>query len=166
MKQNHSLVEKIRLAKKMSLNPTEAEECLYSVLSMYRIVFLKQHIISGYIVDAYLPGNNIAIECDGGYHGDLKQQLYDIDRDQALKKKGVTTLRFTNEQVLSGPSKIVKILKRTHNVKPEKKIHKKYKEGPEERSKRISRYAKFNASKFEEASKLPSSSYLNRLNAK
>jgi very-short-patch-repair endonuclease len=53
------------------------------------------------IVDFYLPEQNIAIELDGGCHDHEK----DSRRDEwFIRERGITILRFTNEQIFPGPS--------------------------------------------------------------
>jgi very-short-patch-repair endonuclease len=51
------------------------------------------------IVDFYLPDQNIAIEIDGACHDPEK----DSRRDEWFsRERGITVLRFTNKQILSG----------------------------------------------------------------
>jgi len=101
----------------MRNNPTEAEKALYTALKNAKIKHYRQYLIEGYIVDAYLPEKKVAIECDGGYHNIAAQQFYDIDRDNALLKKNITTLRFTNEEILQNPMVIVSAIKKRFKIK-------------------------------------------------
>jgi very-short-patch-repair endonuclease len=52
----------------------------------------------GYIADFYCPKLRLCLEVDGGYH----RPEIDNYRDQALANHGITTLRFSNAQVLRG----------------------------------------------------------------
>jgi hypothetical protein len=44
----------------------------------------------------------LVIEVDGGYHDDPEQRAKDLIRDTVLQSHGFRTIRFRNEQVLSG----------------------------------------------------------------
>lgn len=56
------------------------------------------------IVDFYLATRNLIIEVDGGYHKNIKEK--DIIKDeQWLKKRNITTIRLTNEEVFNGEFK-------------------------------------------------------------
>ena len=66
-----------------------------------------------FIVDFLIKSPvKIAIEIDGGYHS--TQRIHDQFRDSQLAKDGISTYRFTNEQVLnrSGDvlSRVIEIL--------------------------------------------------------
>jgi len=52
------------------------------------------------IVDFYIPHNKIIIEVDGGYHKTTLEK--DKLKDDIWKKRGIRTVRITNEQVLDG----------------------------------------------------------------
>ena len=150
----YSLLEKQRLAAAMIANPTPAESVLYCALARSNIYFKKQQIFCGYIVDAYLPDTKTAIECDGGYHGTVEQQFYDIERDAALRKHGITVVRFLNESVLADPMAIVSALRKSRCIKK----HKKFK------SKRrpilnVAAWAKQNKDKLENMNTMPSSAF-------
>jgi len=82
--------------------PTEAEKIIWDkVLSKdktgYR--FLRQKPIDRFIVDFYCPKLLLAIEIDGGSH--IKKKGRDEHRDKFLKQIGITTIRFTNEEVMN-----------------------------------------------------------------
>jgi len=73
---------------------------------------LFQHPIRTYksffILDIYIPKVKFDIELDGNHHKDnLAQRRHDIARDDILKKMGITTLRFTNQEVLEDPKRVV-----------------------------------------------------------
>lgn len=53
----------------------------------------------GYILDFYLPAFKLCIEIDGKSHNNKFQQQYDEVRSSLLAKKGIKTIRFTNEEV-------------------------------------------------------------------
>lgn len=54
------------------------------------------------IVDFYLPDFNLIIEIDGGYHQDEKTNAKDTLKDEVWIRKGYTTIRILNEDVLNG----------------------------------------------------------------
>lgn len=64
-----------------------------------RVIFQKGFLTPFHrIVDFYLPKFGLIIEVDGGYHKNIqsKDKLKD---DLWLRKRGLRTLRITNEQV-------------------------------------------------------------------
>jgi very-short-patch-repair endonuclease len=82
--------------------PTETEKIIWGkVLSKdktgYR--FLRQKPIDRFIVDFYCSKLSLVIEIDGGSH--IKKRGTDEMRDKFLKQIGITTLRFTNEEVIN-----------------------------------------------------------------
>ncbi|MBT5468085.1 endonuclease domain-containing protein [Candidatus Peregrinibacteria bacterium] len=92
---------KIRFAKKLRKNMTEAEIVLWNALRArrcHRLKFRRQVPIAWYIVDFLCMEKSLVIEVDGGIHDDQKQ--YDKEREEDLHARGYTILRFTNEQVL------------------------------------------------------------------
>ena len=92
---------KIRFAKKLRKNMTEAEIVLWNALRArrcHRLKFRRQVPIAWYIVDFLCVEKSLVIEVDGGIHDDQKQ--YDKEREEDLHARGYKILRFTNEQVL------------------------------------------------------------------
>lgn len=99
----------------MKRRPTKAErqfkyEVLEIIKKRYGIKFESQRIIyeaksqkdfKGYILDFYLPEYKLCIEIDGKSHNNKFQRQYDEVRASLLGKKGIKTIRFTNEMVLS-----------------------------------------------------------------
>jgi very-short-patch-repair endonuclease len=63
--------------------------------------FRRQHPIGRYIVDFYCPAIRLAVEVDGGQHNERRNQLFDRRRSQWLSTKGVTMVRFWNNDVLN-----------------------------------------------------------------
>ena len=57
-------------------------------------------IVGPYILDFYCIELKLAIEVDGKGHEDPGQKQYDQERTDFLNEKGITVLRFTNEQVM------------------------------------------------------------------
>ena len=67
--------------------------------------FLRQKPVDRYILDFYCSELNIAIEVDGSSH--IKKKGFDKYRDQFLNQIGITTIRFTNEEIINN-IKVVK----------------------------------------------------------
>ena len=87
----------LKFARTMRRRPTDAEIKLWQVfrlkgLADYR--FRRQHRVSDYILDFYCAARRLAIELDGGQHGDPKQTEYDQRRTFALNRLGIRVLRF------------------------------------------------------------------------
>ena len=57
--------------------------------------FRRQQVIEGFIVDFYCDRAKLAIEVDGGVHGDRRK--YDEFRDRVLARNGVHVVRISNE---------------------------------------------------------------------
>jgi very-short-patch-repair endonuclease len=98
-------------AKKMRNNLTAGEKTLWSMLSSKQlgVWVYSQQIVYGYIPDFWCPKVGLVIEVDGPSH--LKQKAYDRKRDAALKKKGIITMRFTNEQVEKNTAACVALIR-------------------------------------------------------
>lgn len=88
---------------------TLAETVLWEYLRELRssAKFRRQHIIGDFIVDFVCLEKYLVIEVDGGYHAEPRQQEDDRLRAEWLNKMGYQVLRFTNEQVMETPQKVV-----------------------------------------------------------
>jgi very-short-patch-repair endonuclease len=91
-------------ARELRAHMTPAEKKLWYIVrrkQLCGIQFYRQKIIESYILDFYAPSVNLVIEIDGGYH--LQPEMIEQDkfRDNFLQSLGLTTLRFTNAQVLN-----------------------------------------------------------------
>ena len=107
--------KKLDHARIMRKNPTEAENRLWEMLrrKSLGVRVKRQHPMWGYIADFYIASAGICVEVDGGYH----QQRTGVDeaRDAALKRHGITTVRFSNERVFDDPNGIICELKNMIN---------------------------------------------------
>ena len=89
------------LARKLRKNPTDAERKLWQFLRKRQISgykFRRQVVIEPYIVDFVCFEKKLVVELDGGQH--LLQKNEDKLREEYLKKKGYSILRFWNDDVL------------------------------------------------------------------
>ncbi|GFE58648.1 endonuclease domain-containing protein [Geobacter sp. AOG1] len=82
---------------------TDAEQLLWHLLRDRRfcgVKFRRQHPCGGYILDFYCHDAHLAVELDGGGHGDEEQKAYDEERTRILVGAGIKVLRFWNHEVL------------------------------------------------------------------
>jgi very-short-patch-repair endonuclease len=81
-------------ARELRRNPAEPEVRLWRSLSRSRAghKFRRQHVIPPYICDFFCPAKGLIVEIDGHTH-DAER---DARRDDAMRKIGYHTLRFSN----------------------------------------------------------------------
>jgi very-short-patch-repair endonuclease len=90
-------------ARSLRANMTGAETRLWRALrrdQLNGVSFRKQHPIGPYTVDFYCSRLRLAVEVDGGQHAELRKEA-DERRTQWLAEKGVTVVRYWNNDVLS-----------------------------------------------------------------
>ena len=90
------------LARENRKNPTAAEIKMWDeVLRMRQFAhhkFLRQEPIANFIVDFYCSELRLVIEIDGDTHGETI--THDLERTKLLNARGLTVIRYTNEDVL------------------------------------------------------------------
>ena len=93
--------------------PTEAEKAMWEILRGKNIgfKFRRQHVIADFIVDFVCLKLQLVIEIDGKYHLTSEQKEADEWRTSILNRLGYSVLRFTNEDVLHHPEKVLKKIK-------------------------------------------------------
>ena len=99
------------IARKNRKEPTESENRIWQVLFRNRKInekFTRQKPLGRFILDFYCSKLNLAIEIDGASHNKKKDN--DFERDKFLYQIGITTIRFTNKQILNNPEYIKSIL--------------------------------------------------------
>jgi len=92
-------------------NMTEAEKILWNQLKnrrLFKTRFRRQHPIDIFIVDFYCHEFKLAIEIDGEIHLEKEVVEYDDGRTHDLEKLGIKIMRFTNEQVFTEISNVLK----------------------------------------------------------
>src|SRR5690349_4465532 len=92
-------LERVRQLRRSS---TEAEKLLWGYLRSRRLEgqkFRRQVWIGPYIADFLCVDAGLIIELDGSQHAD--RAAYDASRSAYLKERGLTVLRFWNNDVLS-----------------------------------------------------------------
>ncbi|MGA2582763.1 MAG: endonuclease domain-containing protein [Tepidisphaeraceae bacterium] len=93
----------LKFARTMRRQPTDAEIKLWEALRMKSLAgyrFRRQHRVGDYILDFYCAARRLAVELDGGQHGDSAQAEYDQRRRWALNGLGIHVLRFWDDEVL------------------------------------------------------------------
>lgn len=100
-------------AKFMRHQPTEAENILWQLLRDKRTgyKFRRQHLVLNYIPDFICLEKKLIVEVDGGYHNSIEQQHLDEERTAYLNSQGYTVLRYTNDEVLQNPEKVIDSIK-------------------------------------------------------
>ncbi len=104
-------IEKRERARAMRRQMTPAEDALWQRLRMTHLDglhFRRQQIIDGFIADFYCHAAGLVIEVDGELHE--SQADYDAQRDQAIARRGLQILRFTNEDVLDDIEEVLKAI--------------------------------------------------------
>ena len=90
-------------ARRLRTETTEVEKRLWWKLRREQIGglnFRRQHPLGPYVLDFYCPSIQLAIEIDGGLHNEPAAQIKDERRTRWLNTKGVTVLRFWNNDVM------------------------------------------------------------------
>lgn len=97
-------------ARQMSRHKTWPEKILWARLkeSQLGVAFHSQKIVLGYIVDFYCPRAGLVVEVDGPTH--LARKEYDANRDVALMRKGILTMRFTAQEVMNNTLAVVALI--------------------------------------------------------
>lgn len=104
------LVSSRRLLRK---NQTHAEELLWKGLrnSQLGAKFKRQYSIGEYILDFFCQRHNLSIEVDGSPHNIYSRKVIDIHKDIFLKKLGIKTLRFWNDEILNDMETVLSCIK-------------------------------------------------------
>ena len=85
-------------------NSTEAENLLWEKLrnkQFHKLKFFRQYGIGHYIADFYCPKTKPVIEVDGPQHYSNDGEGYDKERQRFFEALDITTLRFSNNEVVS-----------------------------------------------------------------
>ena len=101
----------IATAKRLRNRMTPAEKKLWYEMRGKKIgglKFRRQHPIYFYIADFYCHAIKLVVEVDGPIHNSDKQYEYDENRAAVMKDFGITTLRFTNDEVLYNTDAVIK----------------------------------------------------------
>ena len=101
-----------QLSRNLRNNLTKAEQCLWSRLRSKQLgyTFYRQKPVGDYIVDFYCPKARLVVEVDGSNHFKDENHANDRIRDDYMRSLGITTLRFTNAQVLENINSVVETI--------------------------------------------------------
>jgi len=94
------------LAQKLRADPTEPERRLWNLLHSFRTSgyhFRKQVALGPYVADFACLHAHLVIEVDGDSHFSDEAARRDTERDAYLHARGLTVLRFTNDDVNRSP---------------------------------------------------------------
>ncbi|MBN2159784.1 MAG: endonuclease domain-containing protein [Spirochaetes bacterium] len=108
----------IKLARTMRLNMTATEKILWNELKekkFHGYRFRCQHPVYRYVLDFYCHAAALAIEIDGDIH--KSRQDYDEFRDEFLKQCGITTIRFTNDEIIHDIKDVLEKIRQSLEVK-------------------------------------------------
>jgi len=89
--------------RRLRKDATDTERKLWSILrnrQMAGLKFFRQYSVGPYILDFYCPEERLAIEVDGGQHGDTRGQRCDARRNSYLGDVNIRVIRFWNNDVL------------------------------------------------------------------
>lgn len=100
-------------AKRMAKNLTAGEKVLWDELKnkSLGVCIHKQKVILGYIVDFWCPSAGLVIEVDGPHHRKASQKRWDKTRDLALKRKKISTLRFSSSEIRKNLPAVIAIIR-------------------------------------------------------
>ncbi|MBZ0257140.1 endonuclease domain-containing protein, partial [bacterium] len=104
------LLEFIRNLRK---SQTSAEEYLWKIIrnrTLLNAKFRRQHPFPPYVLDFYCHEASLAIELGGGHHNNEEHVEYDKSRDEFLKEKGITVLRFWNRELFDSPESVIEAI--------------------------------------------------------
>ena len=88
------------LSQTLRRNMTREERHLwYDFLKNQPVIFKRQKVIGNYIVDFFCAEAKLVIELDGSQHYNDAGKAADMVRDQYLKDKGLTVLRYSNLEI-------------------------------------------------------------------
>ena len=77
----------------------EERHLWYDYLRHYPVRFIRQHLVSNYIVDFYCAKARLAVELDGTQHYDSESAKNDARRTEQLRTLGIKVIRFPNNAV-------------------------------------------------------------------
>ena len=89
--------------RRLRKDATDAERKLWSILrsrQMAGLKFFRQYSAGPYTLDFYCPQRRLAVEVDGGHHGDAGARQHDDARGIYLNELGIRVIRFWNNDVL------------------------------------------------------------------
>lgn len=89
-------------ARRLRRDQTPAERLLRAALRSRRcdgLKFRRQVPMGPFVLDSFDASHKLVLEIDGPYHDHVAES--DLTRERDLERRGLTVLRFTNEDVTS-----------------------------------------------------------------
>ena len=108
-----------KLARKLRLNPTDAERRLWRALSRRQVAgvrFNRQVPVGPYIADFAARSEKLIVEVDGGQHDE--RAAYDEARTRYLEAQGWRVICFWNNDVLRNLEGVVHTIERALADRP------------------------------------------------
>jgi len=101
--------QKTARARELRQASTDVEMRLWQKLrnKQLGVDFRRQHPAGPYFLDFYCPALQLAIELDGGQHGQPNAKQYDERRTRWLAERNVTLLRYWNSDVVENLSGVL-----------------------------------------------------------
>jgi very-short-patch-repair endonuclease len=102
---------KTEFSRKLRRDGTYVEQRLWQRLRNGQLgdaQFRRQHPAGRYVLDFYCPALALAVELDGGQHACVGTR--DRVRDNWLRQKGVTVLRFWNSDVTENLNGVLEVI--------------------------------------------------------
>jgi very-short-patch-repair endonuclease len=109
--QTNKALLKAKLQRRLRKSMTDAEQHLWRSLRRKQVStfsFRRQHPFGDYIIDFVCLEAMLAIEIDGGQHGE--QTTQDAKRTEMLEKAGFRVLRFWNNLVLQETEAVMAVI--------------------------------------------------------
>ena len=102
-------------ARRLRRDATDAERALWRRLrgkQLDGLKFRRQHVVGRFVLDFYCHECRLAVELDGGQHGEAAQKRRDAARTAFLESKGVAVLRYSNLEALREIAAVLDDLRR------------------------------------------------------
>jgi very-short-patch-repair endonuclease len=103
--------QKTALARRLRRDGTDVERRLWQRLRHGQLggaQFRRQHPAGRFVLDFYCPALALAVELDGGQHA--AAGMRDRERDQWLRQRGVTVLRFWNSDAMENFDGVLEVI--------------------------------------------------------
>ncbi len=102
-KSEEGKLQPMAFARSLRKQSTEAEHIMWRLLrdkQLEGFKFRRQHPIGKYVLDFYCHEARLGVELDGGQHNEPDEIEKDEVRSRFLRSKGITVVRFWNNEVL------------------------------------------------------------------
>ena len=106
-------------ARQLRISQTDTEKSMWELLRnrrFYGLKFRRQHVAEGFVADFYCHERKFIVEIDGWVHN--KQKDYDMVRENILRLKGYSIIRFKNDDIVGKLSKVCRDLEVALTLSP------------------------------------------------